>query len=693
MTFSENLVLALKAARQLGIEQTSLYAQYQIALRSGWLRRITAPKEPADTLDIPGYKINGALVNVPERDQLTRLVGDQASALLAEAKDLNQGKVRLFGGPPQDLDLVVPLPLQHWTYLAIDPSKSAVEDIKLVWEPARFTWIYPLVRAYILSGDESFPETFWQEFEAFTDINLPNMGPNWVSAQEVAIRLISFVFAYQVFCSTESCTDARINHLSRSIADHAERIPPTINYARSQNNNHLLSEAAGLITAGRAIPDHPKADSWINTGRRWFNHALENQISSAGTYTQHSTNYHRMMLQLALWVSNLEDSITQANKERLADATKWLLGLIDPDTGRVPNLGHNDGSYCQPFTSCSYADYRPVVQAAALKFLNEQPFPDGPWDELAFWFGSKKNEHKQAVAQDVSLEAIILNEYPESHLTMHDQASSTWACLRAARYQSRPAHADQLHIDLWWREHNVALDAGTYSYNAPPPWDNALIHTEMHNTVTINGIDQMMQAGRFLWLDWAQAEIIDKKIDPDGKRVEVIAHHQGYHAIGVMHQRIITCESSNKWIIKDELISSKKNSTYTALGDKSSSLQNNSNQSYKARLHWLLPDWSWEVISNDQNQESEFRIRSPLGWINIQIGTEPATKLNGEHNELVVQLVRAGELIHGSGTASPVAGWISPTYGYKIPALSLAFEIESRLPIFFTTIWEFPQPG
>ena len=691
MSFSQRLVLGLKAARQLGLEPVSLYAQYQLALRSGWLRRITPAIKPSEEPGPQSYDLSLGLIRVPNREKLTNIIGDQASALLAEANDLTQGKVRLFGGPPQDLDLVVPLPLHHWTSIALDQNKVDVEDIKFLWQPARFSWIYPLVRAYILSGDELYVETFWQQFEAFTDINIPNMGPNWVSAQEAAIRLISFTFAYQVFCSAESSTELRTARLCKSIADHAARIPATLVYARAQNNNHLLSEAAGLITAGLVLPAHPKAQEWINLGRRWFNHALETQITSSGTYVQHSTNYHRLMLQLALWVSTLEDSITQANKKRLANATKWMLGLVDRETGRVPNLGHNDGSYFQPLSSCSYADYRPVVQAAAMRFIGERAFPVGPWDELSLWLGSQSNDSDLDTVDEIPPQAIVVKTYPESHLSIHDQSNSSWASLRVARFSSRPAHADQLHVDLWWREYNIALDPGTYLYNAPPPWENALIHSGVHNTVTIDGRDQMTQAGRFLWLDWAQAELIDSASDPDGKQIKIIAQHHGYNQQGITHRRSITCESSGKWMIEDDLVSTQKRYSNPAAGTGVSSANPDLDRIYRARVHWLLPDWSWEIDSNEPNQDIGIKLRSPLGWINLQIGIEPATNGTEEHSGVSIQLIRAGELVHGSGTVSPVSGWVSPTYGYKIPALSLAVEIDSGLPIRFTSLWEFPQ--
>ena len=691
MSISQRLVFALRAARELGLDQVGLYACYQLALRTGWLRRITPARKPTDPLQTDAHEISLGLINVPNRDALTKLIGDHASALLAEANDLNHGKVRLFGGAPYDLDLVVPLPLHHWTNITLEQILVGVEDIKYLWEPARFTWIYTLVRAYILSGDESYVETFWREFEAFADINLPNLGPNWVSGQEIALRLISFAFAYQVFCSAEVSTPDRINRLSFALADHAARIPATLIYARAQNNNHLLSEAAGLITAGMALPGHPKADEWKKMGWRWFNHALETQITSSGTYIQQSVNYHRMMLQLAIWVSVIDGSISEANNQRLAAATNWLLGLVDPETGRVPNLGHNDGSYFQPLASCSYADYRPVLQAAAITFLGERALPTGPWDEFAFWLGLSEQDRIEPFTSEESPENLKVDAYPDSHLTLQDRSNLTWACFRVAHFNTRPAHADQLHLDFWWREHNVALDAGTYLYNAPPPWDNSLVHSGVHNTVTIDGRDQMTHAGRFLWLDWAQAEIIDQITDRGGERVKVVGQHDGYRQLGVTHRRSISCESSGKWVIQDDLVSFNKHHIKLGTANQPPSKISGADQIYRARLHWLLPDWSWEIDDDENSQKTMVRLRSPQGWINLHIGIMPATENPEDHQQPVIQLIRAGELLLGTGSASPVSGWVSPTYGYKIPALSLAIEIESVLPIKFTSEWDFPQ--
>ncbi len=140
-----------------------------------------------------------------------------------------------------------------------------------------------------------------------------------------------------------------------------------------------------------------------------------------------------------------------------------------------------------------FRDFRPVVQAASRLFLGADAFESGAWDEMSLWFGEVSvKPRKEADA--------ILPKYPVI------RSDNSWGMLRAVDGNLRLAHADLLHVDLWWRGLNIALDPGTYLYNGEAPWDNPWPATRFHNTVTINQADQMTRAGRFLYLDWAKAD-------------------------------------------------------------------------------------------------------------------------------------------------------------------------------------------
>jgi asparagine synthase (glutamine-hydrolysing) len=129
----------------------------------------------------------------------------------------------------------------------------------------------------------------------------------------------------------------------------------------------------------------------------------------------------------------------QKIEAQLALAAKWLSSLTDRESGSAVNLGANDGAYIFPLTICQFTDFRPMVQAASLALTGEKPFKDGPWNEMALWFGQKLS----------LIERYACSKRPSQKFLLESQNS--WAYFRAVKFSSRPSHADQLHLDLWWR--------------------------------------------------------------------------------------------------------------------------------------------------------------------------------------------------------------------------------------------------
>lgn len=619
-----------------------LYARYQFKLRSGWLRWQTPP---VGNRKISQHAHLRAIVKPADKGEIEKVLGRRAKDLFAEAEEVLAGQVRLFGAAPRKLELRVPGKLEHWTaYASRMPDGS---DIKPVWEAGRFGWATALARAYWLSGEERCAEGFWKYFEVFVSANPANLGPHWSSAQEVALRMISWAFCYSLLADAASTTEARKTALAATVVQHAERIPPTLDYARAQNNNHLLSEALGLYTAAALLPDHSEAQRWKRQGLAIFAEGIEKQIHDDGAYAQHSSNYHRLMLQLGVWATVAAkaqgETLPAPCIEKLRKATDWLTVLLDAESGQVPILGPNDGAYALPLTVLPFTDYRPALQAAGAAF-GSASLAAGTWDEMALWLGL---EPSQAIGARATTSLLRLD------------ANDSWAYLRAATFRERPGHADQLHLDLWWRGHNIAMDAGSYLYNAASPWDNALASTRVHNTLTIEGRDQMTRAGRFLWLDWAQAKVLATRNDKRGRLVLASAEHDGYQRLGLVHRRDVTVEGP-RWIVTDHVLPNREK-----------------RQPVMASLQWLLPDWEWHL------EGSTLRLESPHGRVELNIETSGDER--ADHS-----LIRAGESIHGPAKADPVLGWFSPTYGVKEPALSFIAEVNGSPPFTITTTWTLP---
>lgn len=617
-------------------------AVYRLGILSGYYRWLTpvggkkltcSPMLQADVFALPD----------PIRlSEWNKLRGEDG---ISEAEEILTGKVRLFGGTPQPLNLKPPHPNRHWSAL----HEQGVEgDIKQIWEPARLGWVFPLGRAYRLTGDERYPRCFWNYWEQFLENNPVNGGENWLSAQEASLRVIALVFAAQVFENSLFLNEERRRNLAESIVHHVRRIEVTLSYARAQNNNHLLSEAVGLLLAAHVLPDWLEARRWRKTGWKWFKWAIEHQIESDGEYIQHSTNYHRLMLTLALIahrIALLEGVVpAQGVREKLCLASSWLQGVVDETSGQALNLGHHDGANLLSLGG-TIEDYRPILQASMAAFAGERALPVGGWDELAHWFGLDVSSLPQKVSR------------PDLQGVRRLGDTTEWASLRAKKITSRPAHADQLQVELWRNGVRLVGDAGTYAYNLPPPWQNGLALAELHNTPVFNRQQPMLRAGKFLWLNWDQAQFVENHA---ADNQIICGERYGYRRLGLQQQRQLEWVRQGYWKVTDRLLSLNTGLT-----------------SGQVSFHWLLRDGVWKL------EDRGIIVDYGDFQVHLHLCSQPSCILE-------FKVVRAGQVLSGKQEEGldSLLGWFSPTYLVRQPAISFWIQAKVPLPLELKTEFE-----
>lgn len=617
--------------KELGPFQLVPFALYRIQLKSGKLQQ--QHSLPCPDLSDPCTALSQAFLFKPPA------IADEKvkKEILSSAAEIVAGLYHPFSGDAARLDLSLPVtPLQHWTFYC-DQINGL--DIKTIWEPARFSWVIPLCQAYTIQPDDELARTFWQHFEVFVETNPEFQGPNWISAQEVALRLVPWLMAAQTFQNSPESTPERLQLLLRAIWQAASRISVTLNYSRSQNNNHLLSETLGLILCGLVFITTANGKTWQKQGFSVFQKGILDQVESDGTYSQHSTNYHRLMLHLALLFTRISAlaglSPSKAVKQRLAAATRWLIAQFDVTSGRVPNLGHNDGSNLLSIGCEDYADYRPTVQAASRAFLGARCLFAGSWDQLSEWLGLIGSDEKHLSIDQIASPAV--NRIGNT---------TTWATLRSVQFHSRPAHADLLHVDIWHNGNNILTDAGTYAYNLPQPWENSLSGTSVHNTITVNEQDQMVRAGKFLWLQ--RARVLTLPLSSNS--VSAILYCDLSDAYTQV--RTLTFLPEQGFVILDQIELSRRGKTILPIS-----------------IQFLLPDWQWHFADNIL-QLSHLHERASLRVFGV----------NPKDRSAVIgspSLIRAGEKLLGTDE-NPIRGWVSPTYLVKIPALSFTMTFETN---------------
>lgn len=656
--------------QDMGLSWMLFRAKYALQQRSGWLRcRMPAYDWSARPLgtwlrnDVPKtsaeYKEwrhgNGgrfffdSLPEIPAGAPWdSTLAVEAANAILAGQQRYFGYSTYAIGYPPNWY--ANPLTNQqiphksHWSQI----DDFAYGDIKLVWEASRFGCVYTLARAYAASYDERYPSAFWELLEHWAAKNPPNVGPNWKCGQEAAIRVIAWCFGLYAFANAESTSPDRVAKLATMVAAHAERIERNIAYAQSQKNNHVISEAVGLWTVGLLFPEFKQSASWQKHGRRLIEFEVARQVYDDGSYVQHSTNYHRLMLHDLLWALRLGEvnnrPLSDLVYERFQRASIFLYQLLDCDSGRVPNCGANDGALILPIDTCDYSDYRPVLQASYYLLNRKRLFESGPWDEDLLWlFGVEalESERESPRPAQVSVSAVSGGYY-----TL--RGTRSWAMVRCADYRDRPSQADQLHFDLWSRGINIACDAGTYLYNGKPPWNNGLSTTVVHNTVTVDNQDQMVRYGRFLWLKWARGLVLHQLRSKTGHIEYWEGQHDGYKRLKspAIHRRAVIRLGSESWLVLDVL---------------------NSTGEHNYALHWLFPyfPYQWDEFS------ATLTLNTDRGPYRVFVSFDSPGSFHLRH-----------------GDATSVQGWRSFSYAHKEPAISLVVGLRSSK----ATIWTLFTP-
>ena len=104
-------------------------------------------------------------------------------------------------------------------------------------------------------------------------------------------------------------------------------------------------------------------------------------------------------------------------------------------------------------------------------------------------------------------------------------------------------HADALSLVLNIGDREILIDPGTYSYHTDPAWRRYFRSTLAHNTVGIDGEDQSVQAGNFMWTHHAHARCIE--FETGSERQRFIGEHYGYQRLEdpVVHRREIVFDS------------------------------------------------------------------------------------------------------------------------------------------------------
>ncbi|MFH2054531.1 MAG: heparinase II/III family protein [bacterium] len=380
-------------------------------------------------------------------------------------------------------------------------NANTAGDAKVVWEPARFQFVYDLGQAYLLSGDERYAEKFFQLISRWSESHPDYTGIGFCSALEFTFRIHSLVWGIGFFSGSPALNSHAADSIYRVIWLGAQFISNHLSLWFSPNT-HLLGEAYALYLVGTLLPEFTESERWRELGHEILKEELDRQFTLDGMHAELSTAYHAYALEFYIAAYLIAKVHADPLKQKIAarlPALTCVLGALQRPDGIWPHIGDEDGGRLFFLSRKQSGDFRPLLEAATILTAQDAVDRQVCHDLEAFWL----------TGAQLSGESFSCVAAPESHylfnsglfVSRDDQVNSQviLQCGPFGYLDAPHSHADMLHFELAVGADNFIVDPGTYVYTADLAARDRFRSPQFHNGPTINGAALMRENDPFGW--------------------------------------------------------------------------------------------------------------------------------------------------------------------------------------------------
>lgn len=525
-------------------------------------------------IPLPDYSISGnSFIGKPNHIQ--------KSFYCNSAKQILQGKIQIFNTNHEsslnswnwnrDPLTKVVAPLVFGKLLDYrDPS--LVGNIKYLWEPNRHLHLVTLAQAYYLTKDGRYLSGIKDQLDLwFTQCPYP-LGPNWTSSLELGIRLINWSFVWQLIGGRNSPLfdnyegSAFLQRWMVSVYQHIHFIKGYFS-KYSSANNHLIGEAAGLLVASITWPYWKNHIQWRDLAKNLLEREALLQNGADGVNKEQAISYQQFVLDFLI----IAALAGQANQVIFSDAywiriekmLEYLASIMDY-AGNVPMIGDADDGFVVTLSKQQkWCPYKSLLATGSILF-NRGDFKakSKTLDDKTRWLLGVEAEQKYPKIYEKTSGLPIRNQYPIGGYYIMGCDFETTDEIRILvdagplgyREIAAHGHADALSFTLSVAGLEFLIDPGTFAYHTEQKWRDYFRGTSAHNTIRVDGLDQSVSGGNFMWLQkanaradiWKSEEMVD----------HFIGRHDGYLRLDdpVTHKREIKfLKKYRKLFIEDTL--------------------------------------------------------------------------------------------------------------------------------------------
>ncbi|WP_435057111.1 alginate lyase family protein [Streptomyces sp. bgisy060] len=565
---------------------------------------------------------------------------DAAKRLVAEADRLMAGRVEYFGVEREDL--VDPDWCRDpktgrrapWGYAFDVPyrNEEAIGDVKQIWELSRHQYLTVLAGAYAVTGNERYAERVAEHLRSWWAANAPMRGVHWTSGIELGIRLLSWVWVRRLLDGWSGAAGLfEDNPVALEQIWHHQRWLAAFPSRGSSANNHVIAEAAGQFAAACAFGWFPDSAHWRADAMRLLDRHLRSNTFGSGLNRELATEYHGLVLELGLAAVAEADAagvpVPATVRLVLLRMTDALAAVVDGRL-RPPRQGDSDDGHGLVLDGAGTDRWGSLLATGEAVF-----------GRLAWWPEVTGTDVRtpllapliRPVTTGWARPASRPAHFPDAGLTILRGPGEIWCRCDGGPHGflsiAAHAHADALSLEVRHDGVDVLADPGTYCYHGQPEWRQYFRSTLGHNTLQLDGADQSVSGGPFLWLRQARSRVLlaDASEEKGGRWW---AEHDGYPRS--VHLRRVELTAANRELrVVDEVRGPRR--------------------SVRLAFH-LGPAVTTELAGH----------RAVLSWVR-----------DGEGRSAVLDLPGQLEWRAHRGESHPPLGWYSPGFGRKEPATTL----------------------
>jgi hypothetical protein len=624
------------------LRRLSRMGPQEVAGRVGdTLRRRRWRTTPPDCPSVTGARFTAVL----PAGTIAAVPPDAAKRLVAEADLLMDGHAEFFGVVRDDLAD------PDWWFdpktgrrapagYAFDVpyrSEDAVGDIKQIWEPSRHQYLTRLAAAYAITGDERYAERVAGHLRSWWEANPPLRGVHWLSGIELGIRLLSWVWVRRLLDGWPGAAGLfEDNPVARDQIWHHQRWLAAFPSRGSSANNHVIAEDAGQLAAACAFDWFPESARWRAGALRSLERQLRANTYLSGLNRELATEYHGLVLELGLAALAEADAagvpVPATVRPVLLRMTDALAAVVD-NRLRPPRQGDADDGHGLIVDGAGTDRWASLLATGDAVFgrLDWWPTVTGTDVRTPMLAALITPYPDNGTEPSVTRPASRPSRFADAGMTILRGPQELWVRCDGGPHGflsiAAHAHADALSLEVRHDGVDVLADPGTYCYHGQPEWRRYFRSTLGHNTLELDGTDQSVSGGPFLWTRQARSRVLVSDTSGEGT-ARWCAEHDGY-APSVHRRRVELTAASRELRVVDEVRGPRR--------------------AVRLAFH-LGPAIAADLVGH----------RAELTWTR-----------DGEDRSAVLDL--PGQLTWSAhrGESDPPLGWYSAGFGRKEPATTL----------------------